>query len=245
MADLSYGQKQFDEYEPAIKIPRTKGLNSTVSRIYGNKTRRVHHLLSRNETRYFYYLEWADNVTDIREQFPLDIYETKVISSLFDLRHPKVKGKEIVMTTDFLISIGNNHVLARTVKMSNELDNKNVIEKFAIEKEYWSRRGVDWGIVTEKEIDNIVAGNIQFYHHNRSYLEDMTISKNLVMAVLNGVNSLEGNLRDVLHDIDERYRLDLGQALSIFKCLVFRKIIKVDICKKFNCLMQCKDIKVK
>lgn len=96
MPDLSYRQLQFSEYEPAIKIPRTKGLNSTVSRINGSKASRVHHLLSRNETRYFYYLEWASNVTDIREQFPLDIDETREIANLFGLRHANLKGKDIV-----------------------------------------------------------------------------------------------------------------------------------------------------
>ena len=37
----------------------------------GWKSGRIHHFLSDLETKYFYQLEWADNVIDIREQFPL------------------------------------------------------------------------------------------------------------------------------------------------------------------------------
>jgi hypothetical protein len=244
MPDLSYGQPQLSEYEPWIKIPRSKGLNSTVSRINGNKTNRVHHLLSRNETRYFYYLEWASNVTDIREQFPLNIDQTREIAKSSGMGHAKFAGKEIVMTTDFLISIDNHHVIARTFKMSKELNKKRVLEKFAIEREYWGKLGVDWGIVTEKEIDNEIVANIEFYHHSRSYLEDENIPEEYIKAVIGGVNSAEDSLRNILSDIDKYYNLEFGQALSIFKSLVFKKRIKVNMRKKFNISMQCRDIKV-
>ena len=59
------------------------------------------------------------------------------------------------MTTDFLITItnsgGTTHV-ARTIKPSKELENERTIEKFEIERSYWEERGIDWGIITEKEI---------------------------------------------------------------------------------------------
>jgi len=244
MPDLSYGQPQFSEYEPAIKIPSTKGLNSTVSRINGSKTNRVHHLLSRNETRYFYYLEWASNISDIREQFPLDIDETREIANLFGFTHANVRGKDIIMTTDFLVSIDNNHVIARTFKMSKELSKESVLKKFAVEKEYWDRRSVDWGIVTENEIDNVIVANIEFYHRSRSYLEDEKISEEHVNAVLRGVDTTEDSLRNVLLGIDEYYDLEVGQALSIFKSLVFKKRVKVDMRKKFSISMKCRDIQV-
>jgi len=45
--------------------------SEATSRIFSYKTKRVHHLLSRNKLYYLYLLEWSDKVLDIREQFPL------------------------------------------------------------------------------------------------------------------------------------------------------------------------------
>ncbi len=50
--------------------------------------------------------------------------------------------------------------IARTVKSSKELEDKRVIEKFEIEREYWKRKNIDWGIVTEKDIPAEMADNI-------------------------------------------------------------------------------------
>ena len=48
--------------------------------------------------------------------------------------------------------------VARTVKMKDELLKERVLEKFEIEREYWQRRDIDWGIVTEEEIHKVMAG---------------------------------------------------------------------------------------
>ena len=45
--------------------------------------------------------------------------------------------------------------MARTVKPSKDLNKPRVIELFEIEREYWNNRGVDWAIVTEKEISEV------------------------------------------------------------------------------------------
>ncbi|WP_139990785.1 TnsA endonuclease N-terminal domain-containing protein [Paenibacillus paridis] len=49
---------------------------------------------------------------------------------------------------------------ARTLKCKDDLADKRVLEKFEIEKVYWERQGVDWGIVTENEIPKTLAQNI-------------------------------------------------------------------------------------
>ena len=64
------GQGLGKDYIPWIKIQHFPS-NGRVSRIKSWKTGRVHHFLSDLETKYFYYLEWQDDVIDIREQFPL------------------------------------------------------------------------------------------------------------------------------------------------------------------------------
>lgn len=54
--------------------------------------------------------------------------------------------------------------VARTIKMKEELLNERVLEKHEIEREYWQRRDIDWGIVTEEEIAKTKARNISYIH---------------------------------------------------------------------------------
>lgn len=53
-----------------------------------------------------------------------------------------------MLTTDFSYSSRGNEIkyLARTIKPSSELENERIIEKFEIEREYWERKGIDWGL---------------------------------------------------------------------------------------------------
>jgi hypothetical protein len=67
------------------------------------------------------------------------------------------------MTTDFLLTINNGQgvfEVAHTIKMKDELLKERILEKFEIKREYWFRKEIDWGIVTEEEIPKIMARNI-------------------------------------------------------------------------------------
>ena len=70
----------------------------------GWKHGRIHHLLSRPETNYFYCVEWEDRVVDIREQFPLLPQEDtqRIARSLGIKRHPKdpVTGQDKLAESD-------------------------------------------------------------------------------------------------------------------------------------------------
>jgi hypothetical protein len=62
------------------------------------------------------------------------------------------------MTTDFRISIQENIGIsehARTVKPAEKLEDKRVIEKFEIERYYWERRKISWGIITELDREHV------------------------------------------------------------------------------------------
>src|ERR1700737_1786200 len=42
-------------------------------------------------------------------------------------------------------------VRARAIKLAKDL-NRRILERLAIEQIYWQRRGIDWKLVTEKEL---------------------------------------------------------------------------------------------
>mgnify|MGYP001076996206 FL=1 len=52
--------------------------------------------------------------------------------------------------------------MARSIKKKKDLDNPRVREKLEIERRYWAKHGVDWKLVTEDEINQQKAKNIEW-----------------------------------------------------------------------------------
>ncbi|MBD0363546.1 MAG: TnsA endonuclease N-terminal domain-containing protein [Coleofasciculus sp. C3-bin4] len=42
------------------------------------------------------------------------------------------------------------------------MENERTIEKFEIERQYWLKRNISWGIVTERELPPALAKNIDW-----------------------------------------------------------------------------------
>ena len=126
---------------------------------------RVVHLLSDLELATFYLFDWSTLMVDIREQFPLNIDDTVALAEKLGIRHPQYKGILQVMTTDFLIDMRDgteNKRFAISVKYSSDLEDKRVIEKQELERQYWESKGIIWFIMTEKEIPAILVKNIRW-----------------------------------------------------------------------------------
>src|SRR5699024_12653435 len=95
-------------------------------------------------------------VIDISEKislFPQE--ETIVIAEELEIKHPADPKTvdPIVMSTDFLLTVDKRQgvfEVAHTIKMKDKLLEERVLEKFEIERVYWERRGISWGIVTEE-----------------------------------------------------------------------------------------------
>jgi hypothetical protein len=125
------GQGEGATYLPWISIHdfSSRGLSS---RVLSYKTNRVHHFLSRNELRFFYILEWSENVLDIREQYPmLDVELATDIAERANIRYPRdnISGFPYIMTCDFMITTTNG-LKARTVKSVSDLKNKRTLENW-------------------------------------------------------------------------------------------------------------------
>jgi TnsA endonuclease N terminal len=132
--------------------------NGRVHRPFGRTTRRVHHLLSDIEYRHFLLLDWADEVTDIREQFPLGFEDTQAIAAdagIVHPREPRTRDSQVT-TTDFLCVLGTEtarRLVAWAIKPAKELNDTRTVEKLEIERRYWQLKGeVEWHISTEREL---------------------------------------------------------------------------------------------
>lgn len=246
------GQGEFSEYTPWIKIYdlSSKGYNV---RIQGIKSRRTHHFLSHLEYAYFLVLSYQKDVIDIREQFPLlDVTAAINIAEEKGIRYPKVSktGVPYILTTDFFITVNSNNenkYVARTIKPSSELTKKRVLEKFEIEREYWQQRGVDWGIITEKELpSHIYINNLKALYNShlvlsRTYEEAVRID--LISQLLQRLVRSKQILRDELIRNDSELSLKNGTSLSLFYYLVFHHVINLDLYRKIDvCSIECSEM---
>ena len=234
------GQGEGPGYTPWIRVQdfASKGI---VSRVKGRTTRRVHHLMSNNELAYFYLLDWADSVLDIREQFPLlDLECAMNAAAQAGINYPtdRTSGYPYVMTCDFLITTTHG-LKARTVKLSSELTNARTVEKLEIERRYWAANGVDWKLVTENEISYRKAKNIEWIYsaQDREALqlqaESDTLSnvKDLIKQLF---YSYEISIVEIAQIVEDKFHLEKGIGLLLFKSLVLDKEIYINLNERLN-----------
>lgn len=144
--------------------------------------------------------------------------ETIVIADRLGLKHPidPKTNEPVVMTTDFLLMVdkGNGLVeLARTIKMKEGLLKERVIEKFEIERVYWERRQIDWGIVIELEISKEMAQNISYIHDYYDIHAFQNISsqhiEDLAIALLQRILNESKSIREVTNVLDKETHMSL------------------------------------
>lgn len=223
-------------YTPWIRVQdfASRGI---VSRVKSRTTGRVHHLMSNNELAYFYILDWSDKVTDIREQYPLfDIEYAVRIAAQAGVKYPvdNVSGYPYVLTSDFMITTLGG-IKVRTVKMTSELHNTRTLEKLEIERRYWSEQGIDWKIITEREIPYQKSRNIEWFYTahgidaaaNESYEQSLAMMMQLIID--NGYCILEA-----AQIVENEYLLMAGVGLQLFKQLVLSRKIAVNLNEPLN-----------
>lgn len=234
------------KYIPWITIQDVAS-KGRVTRVKGIKTGRQHELMSDMERNYFYFLEFSDEIVDIREQYPLlPLEDTLAIAMELGITHPRnpKTNEPIVMTTDFFVTIQRNgeyFEAARTIKSKDDLLNRRINEKFEIERKYWEKKEIDWGIVTEQEIDKTIAHNISFIQGYKDLTRidsfqgiDNLDLKDLVYEFIKRIIDDERTIRKICFEFDRDLGLEKGSGLSIFKYLIMNKIIKIDITKEID-----------
>lgn len=233
------GQGVGKDYVPWIKTYEFSS-RGRVTRLYGIKTDRIHQLHSDNQYRAFLMFESSTKVTDIRESFPLlDLME--VIDDKEDLRLDKFTDKKTkepyVLTTNFMLTVrdanGEERYAARAIKNTTELKRKITFEKLEIEKRYWQKKGVEWKVITNKQLPRQLAKNIEWVREtllegSDGEFDKKQLSLSLLKFLLeNGVLPL----KEVLRLFDKTEGVQKGTALFLFRYLIARKEISVDMTK--------------
>lgn len=232
------------EYKPWLTVQDVSSLGRS-SRIYSFKTGRTHNFLSDLEANLFYVLNWSDAVQDIREQYPLDRAVTRMIANEMGIVHPRdTRTKtDIVMTTDFVVDvIGADKKLftkAISVKPSSALGDNRTLEKQELERRYWSREKINWGIVTDREMPATRIANLRWLHElysldglNVNHADYWTDRCERFIAELSRVRG--GLIKDFTRHLEEHCSFAHGESMTVMRHLAARKQILIDIDKPFS-----------
>jgi hypothetical protein len=238
------GQGSGAAYQPWL-IVQSFPSKGEANRHRGWKTHRVQHFLSILERKFFYVLEWSTRVTDIREQFPLwPVASTLEVANHIGVKHPTDPNtkQEEIMTTDFVITVQDgdqSREIARTVKYAIDLEKIRTIEKLEIERLWWEARGVDWGIVTEHEIPEVLAKNVENLHAFLSlegYPQLQNDTHELIRYLTRAVEQTAQPLSQVTSRCDEEFTLADGSFLALSRHLIATRQWVIDMDVEFNSL---------
>jgi len=208
------------------------------SRLFGTKTGRLHIFFSGLERNGYLIFSFCDIVTDIREQFPLDRNETRIIAATLGVRHPKdFRTKiDIVMTTDILVTFvldGKTKYLALAFKPSSALRDPRVKQKLEIERIYWQNQKVIWAVLTEQDLNRTLVGNMQwiypyYYSYGLILPENYSIRETceIILKSMSCANDLP--LPRFCSQVGLEHNWDKGTTLPIVRHLLARKIITCD-----------------
>jgi len=233
-------------YKPWIKVHEF-GSKGRAHRLIGWKTNRIHQLLSDLELYFFLETQFNDYVIDIREQYPLlPLESTVLIAENLGIRHPTFnnkRGNEIIMTTDFVITIKKGHLIkdiVRTIKYENDLSKRN-IDKLRIEKEYFNTKGInDWGIVTESDVNVVKARNLYAIYNSYFWDRYCNLSKHELNKITDDfLNMLIINDYEVIGTTEkftDYMNWSDGEGLVFFKYLLTHKKLETnfDVPLDFN-----------
>ncbi|EPZ53078.1 heteromeric transposase endonuclease subunit TnsA [Alicyclobacillus acidoterrestris] len=232
------GQGELDRYRPWLTT-QDYSSSGRSSRVRGWKTGRIHHFLSDIETRYFYLVEYDADCWDIREHYPiLDLQDTLGDCDI-DLNkyRDKDSGTPHVFSVTFLLTLkdmdGKKRYVARSVKAAAELDKPRVLERFELMRRYFESKQIDWGIVTQHDINVTRAKNIEWIHSAKNLddgggisVHDIQRLKGILLGWLDGTRK---SVRDVTNALDSQFNLEPGSGLLLLRHLIANKQVLVDM----------------
>lgn len=232
------GQGEGKNYKPWITV-RTVSSKGKSSRPPSWKANRAHQLLSNHETRLFYLFEWSDEIVDIREQFPLLKLDLAMeIADEIGWKYPRHAKTNFpyVLTTDFMLTVkrdGKLFQVARTVKEAKELDDESVAARLELEKRYYLVERIDWDVLTEKGYSKLLAENVNWVY--ASYWLELPSGmsaedfQSLAKILKFRLQETELSINQITTALDIEHNLEGGSFLYIFKHLVARKEIIMDM----------------
>lgn len=230
------GQNTGSAYRPWLEI-RDLPSRGRSHRIYGIKTRRVHHLLSDGEFKCFLKFEADKNVIDIREQFPLDRLQTYKVAREQRCKHPvTLDGTPYVMTVDFVVTTSTGGAMKHvpfTFKYDFDTVTPRERQLLDIAAEFWRRQGcelqfIDRTFFDETLVINYDAVRSRFDIASMQFKGAIDVAA-VAHAIREQVTPSSRLLGDVCRQIAAQHGADSGDVFSIALHLIARNVVHADL----------------
>lgn len=233
------GKGKLASYAPWVQVADFSSRGNS-RRVLSPKTGRVHHLLSDVEWHLFLLLEFAEDVIDIREQYPIDRDDTLSIAAEYRIKHPTYPGTTIpeVMTCDFLVirQYGvDQKAEAFNCKRTEEAENARSLEKLEIQRRYFHGAGIPHHLVFHSKLPKSKIKNIEwirsaqarqdegepytgyFNEHSQRVLSDLAS------------HSRSGSVSEYCENYDSLSGAEPGTGLRAVRILLLNRDIQTDL----------------
>lgn len=244
------GQGEGINYIPWLQVYKFRTKTGR-TREPGWTTGRPHHLFSFLEQKLFLILDWSDIVIDIQEQYPMFDYElAQEIAKELNWEYPVNRKSKFpyILTTDFLVYYKENgevKKIALAVKHSSALkecdkskesDEKDVLARLELEYRYWNLKKIEWKLVTEKHVPDIliynlklILGDLRLEATKKDSVEKLQSIIPEVKEYFARFQGSEKPIHSITDQLDSRLNLKDGTAFRVFKHLVASREITVDL----------------
>jgi hypothetical protein len=226
-------------YRPWLEV-RDVSSRGRSHRIHSALTGRTHHLLSDVEKALFLRLEWSPDVTDIREQFPLEQDLTLGTAAKHGIRHPYYPGTTVatVMTVDFMVTFNTRSGAVQRAfdaKCTTEAEDPNSIAKLEITRRLLASAGVEHRVIFDTQIDDQEIRNIEWIRQalpsSFEPAETLRVLAEMEARMKDelGAGFPRQTVQDYCHAFDGRYGLPGGTGLRAFRLLLRERFLRADL----------------
>lgn len=234
------GEGHGQNYKPWLEVTDFSSRGRS-RRIWGLKTKRIHHLFSDVEYHIFVASEWSRSVIDIREQYPLDREVTQTIAQELKIRHPHYPGTYVptVMTVDFLLTVienGKEGFIAVNGKRDEEAEDANSLEKLEIQRTYFEQLGYPHHLVYHSQLPVQKIKNLEWIRDaqlkegesepREGYFAALCFR---MSAELDTFTAVEMPLAAYCLSFDERHGLVPGAGLRVARILMQERSLLADL----------------
>lgn len=226
------GSGQHADYKPWLTVRDLPSLGR-VHRVFGHKSRRTHHLLSDLELSVFLLLEWHSEITQVREQFPLERDVTRQLATDAGIKHPCIAGVDQYMSSDFLVDSADEKEsrFVLQAKYREALNDVRTVEKLELERRYWKEKALPWYLVTEADVPAVVTQTIKWlYQAQREEEEDEELTlQQIEFYAHHFERNPNKTVLAICKELDAAYSLSLGESLYEVRRLLAKRYFTFDI----------------
>ena len=220
-------------YKPLLEVHDLSSMGVS-RRVPGIKTGRTHHLLSNVEYDFYLMLEWALDVVDIREQFPLDRELTRNLAMDLRICHPTYPGTNVhtVMSVDFLVNRirnGESTLVAFDIKRTEDAEDSRTIDKLELARATCQALEIPHHLIYHSELPQTKIRNIEWILGGqyvegevepfKGYLDEHCAR--MLIDLANAEQRLPMN--EYCSKYDERCGLQQGTGLRVARMLMQRR----------------------